>query len=363
MGYITDLRKIEGVGHRPLMMVACGAFIFDNQNRILLEQRADDQTWCVPGGSMELGETPEEAVRRECREETGLILGEVVLHNVISGECSHFTYPNGDEVYAVDINFICKSFSGTLKKQDEEVLQLKFFDRDTLPYKLSGNDRRIIDEIWHKTDEIVIRHETKEDYRKVEEIHRRAFWNQHVPGCDEHYLAHVLRKHKDFIPELDYVAELDGRVIANVMYTRAKLVSECGGSLDVLTFGPLGVEPEYQRRGIGRDLLEKTFEKAKKLGYKAIVIFGNPENYVSRGFKSCKKYNVCLDGDVFPTALLVKELEEGVLGGTKYYYQESSAYEIDVEEAAEFDKNFETLEKKYKSSQEEFYILSHSVIG
>ena len=63
MGYILDLRKIEGVGHRPLQMVGCGVFIFDEQDRVLLEQRTDDGTWCVPAGSMELGETPEEAAR------------------------------------------------------------------------------------------------------------------------------------------------------------------------------------------------------------------------------------------------------------------------------------------------------------
>lgn len=100
MGYITDLRKIEGVGHRPLQMVACAVFLFDDEGRVLLEQRADDRTWCVLGGSMELGETPEEAVRREVLEETGLALGNLELYNIMSGEDSHFTYPNGDEVYA-----------------------------------------------------------------------------------------------------------------------------------------------------------------------------------------------------------------------------------------------------------------------
>ena len=118
MGYILDLRKVEGIGHRPLQMVACGVFLFDERGRVLLEQRTDDGTWCVPGGSMELGETPEEAARRECLEETGLLVKDLQLYNVQSGEKCHFTYPNGDEVYAVDINFICKSFEGTLKRQE-----------------------------------------------------------------------------------------------------------------------------------------------------------------------------------------------------------------------------------------------------
>ncbi len=154
MGYIMDLRKVDGIGHRPLQMVACGVFIFDNQNRILLERRADDGTWCVPGGSMELGETPEEAARRECLEETGLTLGELELYNVISGENSHFKYPNGDEVYAVDINFVCRSYSGVLQGQEEEVLQLCFFDKDTLPEKLAHNDRTILNKIWNQDKEL-----------------------------------------------------------------------------------------------------------------------------------------------------------------------------------------------------------------
>lgn len=104
----------------------------------------------------------------------------------------------------------------------------------------------------------MIRNEQKSDYRKVEEIHRSAFWNLDVPGCNEHYLAHVLRGHEDFVPELDYVCELDGQVVANVMYTKSKLVDEEGGITEILTFGPIGVKPEFQRRGIGKALLDKS---------------------------------------------------------------------------------------------------------
>ena len=148
MGYITDLRRIEGVGHRPLQMVACGVFLFDDRDRVLLEQRSDDGGWCVPGGSMELGETPEEAAVRECMEETGLIPKDLRLYDVRAGEACHFTYPNGDEVYAVDINFVCRSYEGTLREQKEEVAKLRFFGEGELPDRLSANDREIIEAIW-----------------------------------------------------------------------------------------------------------------------------------------------------------------------------------------------------------------------
>lgn len=147
MGYIMDLRKIEGVGHRPLQMVACAVFLFDKEGRILLQKRADDGSWCVPGGSMELGETPEEAARREFLEETGLELGRLELYNVISGKDCHFIYPNGDEVYAVDINFVCHEYSGGIKRQEDEVLELCFCDTESLPDGFNGKDRRVMEEI------------------------------------------------------------------------------------------------------------------------------------------------------------------------------------------------------------------------
>ena len=208
-----------------------------------------------------------------------------------------------------------------------------------------------------------IRRETEADYRAVEELHRNAFWNVHVPGCCEHYLAHVLRKHPDFIPELDLVYELDGKIAGNVMYTKSELLEEGGNSTAILTFGPIGVAPEYQRRGIGKALLEASFDIAAGLGYPAIAIFGDPDNYVARGFRSCKRYNVCLEGDIFPAALLVKELKPGFFDGRKLVFRESPAYEIQERDAEAFDAGFPPKEKAFRPSQETFFILSHSTIG
>ena len=75
---------------------------------------------------------------------------------------------------------------------------------------------------------IRIRKEEESDYERVEKITRQAFWNLYVPGCVEHYLVHVMRSHEDFLPELDLVIEVDGQVIGNIMYTKAKLVDESG---------------------------------------------------------------------------------------------------------------------------------------
>ena len=209
---------------------------------------------------------------------------------------------------------------------------------------------------------IHIRSETTADYQPVEELIRRAVWNLYVPGCTEHYLAHIIRPHEDFIPELDLVIELGGEVIGSIMYTKATLIDEAGREKPILTFGPVCIHPDYQRLGYGKQLIDYSFEKAVTLGYDTVVIFGNPGNYVSRGFKSCKKYNVSLADGSYPAAMLVKELRPGVLDGRKWVYRQSPAFEFDEAAAQRFDDTLEPWEKRHLPCQEEFYIHSHAVI-
>lgn len=173
-----------------------------------------------------------------------------------------------------------------------------------------------------------------------------------------------MRDHDDFVPELDFVIEVDGKVIASIMYTKSKLIDEYGTEKVILSFGPICVLPEYQRMGYGKILIEHSFAKAAEMGYDTVVIFGNPNNYVSRGFKSCIRYNVCLEGDIFPAVLLVKELREGVFDGRRWYYHESPVCEMlnDEEKINLFDAEFPPKIKAWQPSQEEFFIHSHSII-
>ena len=209
---------------------------------------------------------------------------------------------------------------------------------------------------------IKIRNEEKSDYEKIEEITRKAFYNLYMPGCNEHYLVHIMREHEDFIPELDFVIEVDGNIIGNIMYTKAKLISEEGNEKEILTFGPLCILPEYQRTGYGKMLLNHSFEKAIELGYDVIVIFGSPMNYVGRGFKSCKKYNVCAQDSKYPAAMMVKELKPNALDGKKWFYHDSPVMHFDEKQAQIFDDGLEKMEKKYQPSQEEFDIISQAYI-
>ena len=210
--------------------------------------------------------------------------------------------------------------------------------------------------------QITIRNETSADHKLVEEITRKSFYNLYIPGCVEHYLVHVMRDHEDFIPELDFVLELNGNVIGNIMYTKSKLTDENGDTKDILTFGPVCILPKYQRMGYGKLLMEHSFDKAIELGYDTIIIFGSPINYVSRGFKSCKKYHVCIENGKYPAAMMVKELIPNVLKGHRWIYQHSPVMAINEKEAMNYDDTLEKMEKKYQPSQDEFYIMSHSFI-
>ena len=210
--------------------------------------------------------------------------------------------------------------------------------------------------------DIVIRNEMPADRQITEELTRRAFYNMYVPGSVEHYLLHIMREHEDFIPELDLVAELDGRIVGSMVYTKAKLTDDKGNVKSVLTFGPICVEPELQRRGIGKILMERSFDIARELSYDAIVIFGSPANYVARGFKSCKKYNVTDVSGRFPASMLVKELFPDVFDGRRWTYSDSPVMSIDEGLAAEFDEGLPKLEKSWQPSQDEFYIMSQSFL-
>lgn len=214
-------------------------------------------------------------------------------------------------------------------------------------------------------NDYIIRLETENDYREIENIAREAFWNLSVPGCSEHYFIHTMRDHRDFIPELDFVIEVGGKLIGCIMYTKARLTDENGTEKIIASMGPLCILPGYQRKGYGKALLEHTFIEAEKLGYDTVINFGNPDNYVARGYKSCKKYNVCFEGDIFPAALLVKVLKEDALDGRRWYYHPNDADAPcnDEEAVAKFDAQFPPKVKAWQPSQEEFYIHSHSAIS
>ena len=111
---------------------------------------------------------------------------------------------------------------------------------------------------------ITIRLETKDDYRAVENLTREAFWNVYCPGCTEHYVLHCYRNDPAFVPELDFVMELDGELIGQVIYVRSEIDCADGRKAPIMTFGPIGIAPAYKRQGYGRRCSTIPWKKLRK---------------------------------------------------------------------------------------------------
>ena len=110
---------------------------------------------------------------------------------------------------------------------------------------------------------MIIRVEKPEEYRAVENLTREAFWNVYRPGCTEHFVLHQYRSNPDFIPELDFVMEEEGRLIGHVMFSKAELVLNDGSKKRSWTFGPISIHPDYKRKGYGLRLLRYALEEAR----------------------------------------------------------------------------------------------------
>ncbi|RAS99610.1 DNA mismatch repair protein MutT [Bacillus cereus] len=144
MGYIEELRKV--VGSRPLNLTGVAVAVFNEQGQILLQQRQNG-IWGVPGGFVELGESTEEAGRREVFEETGIEIGTLQLISVFSGKEFFVKLPNGDEFYPITIAYLCKDIKGGLLKADGiESLSVQFFDFDKLPENISPFIKKLIEQ-------------------------------------------------------------------------------------------------------------------------------------------------------------------------------------------------------------------------
>ncbi len=137
-----SLRKF--VGHMPILQCGASVILENEKGEILLQLRKDNNCWGYPGGSVELDEVVEEAAKRELFEETGLVAEELELYGVFSGKEYHYIYPNGDEVSNIDHVYICKKYSGELKLQESEGLELRFFKLEDVPENLSPPIKKIV---------------------------------------------------------------------------------------------------------------------------------------------------------------------------------------------------------------------------
>lgn len=193
-----------------------------------------------------------------------------------------------------------------------------------------------------------IRLETEEDYRNTENLVREAFWNVYRPGCTEPYVLHTFRERPEFVRELDLVLEKDGRLIGQVMYVRTVIKKDGGGELPIMTLGPIGIHPAYQRQGYGKLLLDRSMEKAAAMGAGALCLEGNIAFYGRSGFVTASAMGIhyyAEPRDAVVPYFLCRELTKGYLDGVSGIYHTPQGYFVDDAEAEAFDRTFPKKEK------------------
>ena len=97
-------------------------------------------------------------------------------------------------------------------------------------------------------------------------------------------MLHCYRVAPAFVPELDFVMELGGEMIGQIIYVRSEIDCDDGRKVPVMTFGPIGIAPAYKRQGYRKQLLDYSMEKAKEMGAGALAITGNIDFYGKSGF-------------------------------------------------------------------------------
>ena len=188
--------------------------------------------------------------------------------------------------------------------------------------------------------ETLIRRTTEKDFFLTENLTREAFWNLYKPGCVEHLILHNLRNCRAYISDLDLLAISGNEITGHIISTKAKVIDSLNHEYEILCAGPLSVLPEFQKKGIGSKLLNESIIIAKELGYKGLILFGNPEYYRRFGFINAGKYGISTkDGQNFEPFMAL-ELQNNGLAMVKVRFFEDDAFEINPDDLNEFEKNF-----------------------
>lgn len=164
---------------------------------------------------------------------------------------------------------------------------------------------------------VKIRREIKEDTKAVFEINTLAF------GQDsEARLVEMLRVSDAFVPELSLVATLDHKIVGHILFTKIIITDENQSAVESLALAPMAVIPEYQKKGIGGELIKSGLAKAKELGYRSVIVLGHEKYYPKFGFVPASRWNIKAPFDVPANAFmgieLIAEGLTGVYGTVKY---------------------------------------------
>lgn len=161
-----------------------------------------------------------------------------------------------------------------------------------------------------------IRKEAATDYETVYSVVKRAFESAEHTDGNEQDLVNALRKGDAFIPELSLVAEVDGKIVGHIMFSKATV-----GGKPVLALAPLSVLPEYQRKGIGKALIQEGHKIAKELGYTHSIVLGSEKYYPKTGYAPAENFGINAPFDV-PSenfmACMIGETNAEIHGTMKY---------------------------------------------
>ena len=203
--------------------------------------------------------------------------------------------------------------------------------------------------------ELILRKETKEDYLETENLVREAFWNKYMPGCDEHLFLHELRDKKSYLPNLSLITVYNNKIIGGIFYLESEIEDDKGNKIKILTFGPLFVIPNYQKKGIGKLLIKSSIDIIKKnTNYPCIIIYGSSKYYPKFGFEPCYKYNINNEKGKKSDDFMCYELKNGFLNSIKkglFILPKDIKFDFSNEEIDEFDKKFPFKEKKVLPGQ------------
>lgn len=155
---------------------------------------------------------------------------------------------------------------------------------------------------------MLIRKEEDNDYLAITEVNDHAFGQE-----NEGHLVVNLRMHSDFVPELSLVAEVDGRIVAHILFFPVRIVDD-GREFETLSLAPMAVLPDFQKQDIGSALIKEGLTVAENLGYKSVVVLGHPEYYPRFGFRPASNWDIRAPfDDVEDDAFMAMELVDGAL--------------------------------------------------
>lgn len=198
---------------------------------------------------------------------------------------------------------------------------------------------------------IIIRLEKEEEYREVENLVRESFWNVYQPGCLEHFVLNQLRQDPDFVPELDFVMEENGKLIGQNVFVKTAIKADDGREVPIMTMGPICITPELKRKGYGKILLDYSLEKAKELGCGAICFEGDINFYGKSGFTVASEFGIRYHGlpeGADASFFLCKELIPGYLSDVTGEYATPKGYFVCEEKPEEFEAYEATFPFKEK---------------